>query len=165
MFGNLGGTAGASGSGTTGTGFGGAYCSLSDRVDRAYALSAGAFGANTSTGGNAFGQPKPATGFGAFGGGGGTAFGGTGTSTFGSAGGCVWEREHGDRNWDWHRYLRCSTVNQHQYLRVRWWRAVRETCYGIRWYDQWCVFNLVLLYSATQRRVTWQLPMRMPLRK
>ncbi|KAI0832820.1 nucleoporin autopeptidase-domain-containing protein [Trametes gibbosa] len=73
MFGNLGGT---TNTGTTGTGFG--------------AFSSG----NTSnTGGGLFGPPKPATGFGAFGGGAGaggtTAFGSTATATpaFGSTGG------------------------------------------------------------------------------
>ena len=45
----------------------------------------GAFGSNNQQSGGVFGQPKPATGFGAFGGGGGATFGSTGnTSTFGS---------------------------------------------------------------------------------
>ncbi|KAI0711054.1 nucleoporin autopeptidase-domain-containing protein [Cerioporus squamosus] len=65
MFGNLGGT--GTGTGTTGTGFG------------------GAFGANAS-GGGAFGAPKPATGFGAFGGGTSTFGSNTGTSAFGGGG-------------------------------------------------------------------------------
>ena len=54
-----------------------------------FLVGTGAFGANNaSAGGGLFGQPKPATGFGAFGGGTGTFGGAAGTtSAFGSTGG------------------------------------------------------------------------------